>query len=159
MATFPTSWQPLKSLGRGVLGSAAALFLASCQPVEVSATALPPDPAACRITSVVDGDTLDMTCAATGPFRARLTGFDTPESFEPGCAAEARVARQATQRLRALVAQARTMDARIEGTDRFGRRLVRLSLDSRDVGAVLIAEGLAAPYDGGRRIDWCARLT
>jgi endonuclease YncB( thermonuclease family) len=159
MAKFPTSWRSLTSLGLGVLGAAAALFLASCQPVEVSATAVSPDPVACRVTSVVDGDTVDMTCAATGPFRARLTGFDTPESFEPGCAAEARLARQATQRLRALVAQARRVDAALAGSDRFGRRLVRLSLDGRDVGAVLIAEGLALPYDGGRRIDWCARLT
>jgi micrococcal nuclease len=36
---------------------------------------------------------------------------------------------------------------------------VQLSLDGRDVGRVLIAEGLAVPYSGGRRIDWCARLT
>jgi len=33
-----------------------------------------------------------------------------------------------------------------------------LRLDGRDVGATLIAEGLAVPYRGGARIDWCARL-
>ncbi|MFW5641616.1 MAG: thermonuclease family protein [Roseicyclus sp.] len=137
----------------------AALFLVACLPLEASAPGATQSVAACRVTSVVDGDTVDMTCAATGPFRARLTGFDTPETFRPGCAAEARAARQATQRLRALVAQAQTVDARLGGTDRFGRRLVGLSLDGRDVGAVLIAEGLAVPYRGGRRIDWCAHLT
>ena len=57
------------------------------------------------------------------------------------------------------MANARTVEPRIGEMDRYGRRLVRLSLDGRDVGAVLISEGLAVPYRGGRRIDWCARLT
>jgi micrococcal nuclease len=114
---------------------------------------------ACRITNVVDGDTVDMRCAGTGGFRARLTGYDTPESFEPRCSAEARAARAATERLRVLVSTARTVEPRFGGVDRYGRQLVRLSLDGRDVGAILIAEGLAVRYSGGRRIDWCARLT
>jgi micrococcal nuclease len=108
----------------------------------------------------VDGDTLEMACPGTGPFRARLTGYDTPESHEPGCAAEARggTPRHATAE-RSTVADARTIDPAIGGTDRYGSRLVRLTVDGRDVGAILIAEGLAVPYSGGRRIDWCARLT
>jgi endonuclease YncB( thermonuclease family) len=113
---------------------------------------------ACSVTRVVDGDTVDMTCPGEGRFRARLTGYDTPESFEPRCAAEAQVARAATTRLRGLVRAAGSVDARLGGRDRYDRRLVRLSLDGRDVGATLIAEGLALPYTGGRRPDWCARL-
>jgi endonuclease YncB( thermonuclease family) len=115
--------------------------------------------AGCRVLRVIDGDTVDMTCPQTGAFRARLTGYDTPESFEPRCAAEAQAARAATARLRALVRQADRQDARLGGWDRYGRRLVRLSLDGREVGATLTAEGLALPYRGGRRIDWCAYLT
>ena len=114
--------------------------------------------AGCRVVSVVDGDTVDMTCPGTGAFRARLTGYDTPESFEPGCVAEAQAAREATARLRTLVATAGRIDPDIGGVDRFGRRLVRLSIDGRNVAAILIAEGLAVPYNGGRRIDWCSRL-
>jgi len=141
---------------------AAAGLIAACQTPQMSApkaSGAAVSAPACRVTSVVDGDTVDMNCAGYGAFRARLTGFDTPESFEPGCAAEARVARQVTARLRTLVANARTVEPRIGEMDRYGRRLVRLSLDGRDVGAVLISEGLAVPYRGGRRIDWCARLT
>jgi endonuclease YncB( thermonuclease family) len=108
--------------------------------------------------NVVDGDTVDMTCPGEGRFRARLTGYDTPESFEPRCAAEAQVARAATTRLRGLVREAGSVDAQLGGRDRYDRRLVRLSLDGRDVGATLIAEGLALPYNGGPRPDWCARL-
>ena len=48
--------------------------------------------------------------------------------------------------------------ADLDGEDRYGRRLVRLGIDGRDVGDGLIAEGLAVPYTGGRRIDWCDRL-
>ncbi|NKX43877.1 thermonuclease family protein [Roseibacterium sp. KMU-115] len=99
-----------------------------------------------------------MTCPGAGRFRARLTGFDTPESHEPRCAAEAAAARAATDRLRALVRQAATVEARLGDLDRYGRRLVGLRLDGRDVGATLIAEGLAVPYTGGPRVNWCAAL-
>ena len=144
------------------LAAGAAGLAASCVPM-----ARPPagtggpgsaDAGDCAVVHVVDGDTVDMTCPGAGSFRARLTGFDTPESFEPGCVAEARAARAATDRLRGLVAGATRVEARLGGVDRYGRRLVALRLDDQDVGAVLIAEGLAVAYAGGRRIDWCARL-
>jgi len=113
----------------------------------------------CAVVRVVDGDTVDMTCPGEGRFRARLTGFDTPESWNSGCPEEAALANAATQRLRALVRQARAVDASFGGLDRYDRRLVALSLDGQDVGAALIAEGLAVRYTGGPRIDWCARLS
>lgn len=142
-----------------VIGGALAILMVSCQPAQIGAPGRSSDTSDCRVVSVVDGDTVDMTCAGTGPFRARLTGYDTPESHEPGCAAEARAARQATARLRTLLADARSLAPRIGGVDRYGRRLVRLSVGGQDVGRLLIAEGLAVPYRGGPRIDWCARLT
>lgn len=118
-----------------------------------------PDPSApCRVTRVVDGDTVDMICAEQA-FRARLTGYDTPETYEPGCAAEAELGHRATQRLRQMVNAAADIEAEINGTDRYGRELVRLRLDTRDVARVMIAEGLAVSYSGGRRINWCDRLT
>ncbi|PWK60495.1 thermonuclease family protein [Roseicyclus mahoneyensis] len=112
----------------------------------------------CVVVRVVDGDTVDMDCLGEGRFRARLTGYDTPETHRPGCANEALLGQAATRRLRALVADARQIEARLGRWDRCERRLVQLSIDGRDVGARLIAEGLALPYDGGRRPDWCARL-
>ena len=112
----------------------------------------------CAVVRVVDGDTVDLTCLGTGRFRARLMGFDTPETHRPGCAEEALLGQAATGRLRALVADARSIEADLGRWDRYNRRLVRLSVNGRDVGARLIAEGLALPYEGGRRIDWCDRL-
>jgi micrococcal nuclease len=138
---------------------AGAIGLTSCVPARAPLSgAAPETDAGCRVLRVIDGDTVDMACPDTGRFRARLSGFDTPESFEPRCTAEARVARSATERLRGLVAEAASVDARLGDLDRYGRRLVGLTLDGRDVGATLIAEGLALPYRGGPRPDWCARL-
>jgi len=136
------------------------LLAVSCVPAPAPlplGSSAPPD-GECAVARVVDGDTVDMTCPGTGRFRARLTGYDTPESYEPGCRAEAELARAATARLRALVQGAGAVDASLGGLDRYDRRLVALRLDGRDVGTTLIAEGLAVPYTGGRRINWCARL-
>lgn len=116
------------------------------------------DDGACSVTRVIDGDTVDLSCPGEGRFRARLTGFDTPETFEPGCRDEARLGHAATDRLSAMVRDAQTVDARLGAFDRYGRRLVGLSLDGRDVGTTLIGEGLALRYDGGRRPDWCMIL-
>lgn len=110
----------------------------------------------CQVTHVFDGDTVAMDCPGLGEFRARLTGYDTPEAFEPGCPEESALARAATDRLRALLATASAVEPGLAGTDRYGRRLVALRLDGRDVSATLISEGLAVPYSGGPRIDWCA---
>lgn len=112
----------------------------------------------CVVVRVVDGDTVDLDCLGEGRFRARLMGYDTPETHNPRCAAEAVHGQAATRRLRALVTDARAIQARLGRWDRYERRLVQLSVDGRDVGERLIAEGLALPYDGGRRPDWCARL-
>ena len=113
----------------------------------------------CAVARVVDGDTVDLDCLGMDRFRARLMGYDTPETYQPRCAAEAIHGQAATRRLRALVADARVIEAQLGRWDRYARRLVQLSVDGQDVGTRLIAEGLALPYQGGRRPDWCARLT
>lgn len=140
-----------------ILGLVALLFMTvfAISPEQASASTVAPP---CAVVRVVDGDTVDLECLGEGRFRARLMGFDTPETHRPGCAEEALLGQAATRALRALVADARTIEADLSRWDRYNRRLVRLSIDGRDVGARLIAEGLALPYEGGRRIDWCARL-
>ena len=110
----------------------------------------------CRLGYVYDGDTVELIC--DGQSRtARLVGFDTPETKEPGCEAEAALGQRATARLRELVrAGPAVLDS--EGVDKYGRVLATLTVDGRDVGDVLIAENLAVRYRGGARIDWCERL-
>jgi endonuclease YncB( thermonuclease family) len=144
-----------------ILTLAAALggLAASCVPVSGPSSSVGDGADGCAVVRVIDGDTVDLTCLGEGSFRARLTGYDTPESYEPRCRAEALAAGAATDRLRALVRQADTVEARLGGFDRYDRRLVTLRLDGRDVGTTLVAEGLAVSYSGGPRSDWCARLT
>lgn len=111
----------------------------------------------CQIAYVYDGDTVDLLCGAVHS-TARLTGFDTPEAKNPGCAAEKALADKATVRLRALVRAGRDFAILDEGRDRYGRDLVALRIDGLAVADILIAEGLATEYDGGARVNWCDRI-
>lgn len=107
----------------------------------------------CRLGYVYDGDTVELLC---GPEKrtARLQGFDTPETKDPRCPEEAALGRKATDRLRALVKQGE-VQVFFLGHDKHGRDLVTLTVAGRDVGGVLIAEGLARNYLGGSRAGWC----
>ena len=101
--------------------------------------------------TVIDGDTI----RARGR-TIRLLGFDTPETHEPRCAEEARLGRAATDELRRLVRSGGDLTLHLRpGQDRYGRNLGRLTVDGRDVGTILVAEGLARTYSGGPRGGWC----
>jgi endonuclease YncB( thermonuclease family) len=112
--------------------------------------------AGCRIGAVLDGDTVELICGS-GSEPARLQGLDTPETRDARCEAERALGKQAAARLRGWVQVARPGIADL-GHDKYRRRLIRLRLDDEDVAERMIAEGLAVAYDGGARIDWCARL-
>ncbi|OJY33542.1 MAG: hypothetical protein BGP11_21960 [Rhodobacterales bacterium 65-51] len=111
----------------------------------------------CTTGYVYDGDTVELICGNRRD-RARLAGYDAPETHEPGCAAEATLGARATDRLRGLL-RAATPAMTDLGTDKYGRRLIRLRLPGgEDIADRMIAEGLAVAYDGAQRIDWCARI-
>ncbi len=109
----------------------------------------------CRILRVVDGDTLTLMCAEEGLESARLLGFDTPEKYSPKCAAEFVAAEKATWALRTLIQEADRLELAHDGTDRYGRSLVRLTLDGQDVARLMIRAGHARAYGGGLRGAWC----
>ncbi|RWM77189.1 MAG: thermonuclease family protein [Mesorhizobium sp.] len=103
--------------------------------------------------TITDGDTIRLDGAAKG---TRLVGFNTPESIEPRCGAEADLGRRAKARLKELVAAAELELKMVacacppgtEGTDKcnYGRSCGSLFVDGRDVGEVLVSEGLAVPF-------------
>ena len=113
---------------------------------------------------VHDADTLYV-----GQTGYRLAGVDAPEIGDRAeCPAEHRAGIAARDRARALVAGARRVEARpAQGNagerwrdaedwprDRFRRRLATISVDGRDLGELLIAEGHAARWRG-YKTDWC----
>ena len=99
----------------------------------------------------IDGDTL-----AIGNERIRLVGYDTPETYRAKCSFEKALGDGATARLRALIGSGLIVDLTIlPGRDRYGRLLGRFAVGGDSVGRILVAEGLARPYKGGRRGGWC----
>jgi endonuclease YncB( thermonuclease family) len=123
------------------------------------------EPIAPALVEIVDGDTIRIQGETF-----RLVGFDTPETFRAKCPVERELGNRATFRLRQLVAGGGLDLERIacscrpgtEGTPRcnHGRSCATLRTGGRDVGAVLIAEGLARPYACGRvscprQTGWC----
>nr|WP_242509526.1 thermonuclease family protein [Rhodovulum imhoffii] len=117
---------------------------------------LPPAPA-CKVTRVTDGDTLYLRCNDfEGP--VRLLDFDTPETHYARCPAEKALGDIATGFLRDRLSAAQTLHPTFEGQDKYGRQLVRLNLDGEALADIMIEAGLAVPYKGGKRINWCRKL-
>ncbi len=132
---------------RRIKGLAAAVATVA---LALPARAEPVEPA--RI-EVVDGDSIRLDGADW-----RLMGYDTPEVARAWCEAERRLGELATRRLEVLVRSGAALDATDSGKrDRYKRVLGTLTIGGRDVAAILIAEGYARPYNGGRRKGWCSR--
>ncbi len=89
--------------------------------------------------------------------RYRLLGYDTPETYQARCAEELAGGKKATRRLKELLAYGEVRLNESGGTDHYGRTLAHLTVNGRDVGNILISEGLTRPYYGGRREGWCAK--
>ncbi|MEM9968909.1 MAG: thermonuclease family protein [Pseudomonadota bacterium] len=111
----------------------------------------------CAVTRVVDGDTLTIDCGDGGG-NARLVGFDMPETFRPGCSSERRLGETAKDYLLVSLKRASHIGVNFEGTDKYQRLLIEMSLDGRQLADIMIARGVAVRYSGGSRIDWCQRL-
>ncbi|MGO8036159.1 thermonuclease family protein [Rhizobium leguminosarum] len=120
--------------------------------------------------SVTDGDTVHVAGERAG---TRLVGFNTPEKFSPQCEYERKLGERASSRLRELVKSPNLQLTKVpcacpagsEGTDacNHGRSCGVLKVDGRDVGQILIGEGLAVPFicEGNRcprtPRPWCGQ--
>ncbi len=117
-------------------------------------------PVSVEVIRIIDGDTIVVRVHPwLGVFietRVRLAGIDAPE-LRGRCESEIVLAGRARDRLAELLAAgvARLDDIR---HDKYGGRVRArvLGVDGADVGAMLVAAGLARPYHGERRGSWCS---
>ena len=101
---------------------------------------------------VVDGDTI----WADG-VKYRFVGVDTPEPTKYGnarCAEEARLGDYATEYVTDRIANAQEIKITPNGLGYYGRTLAEIEVDSEDLIAELIMEGVGQPYLG-RKGNWC----
>jgi endonuclease YncB( thermonuclease family) len=102
------------------------------------------------VNCVVDGDTFYI-----GGAKVRIAGIDAPETHDYRCRSELELGERAARDLQALLnSGAVTMTPIDRDRDVYGRLLRNVSVDGRDVGEALIADGVARAYAGGRR-PWC----
>jgi micrococcal nuclease len=99
---------------------------------------------------VVDGDTFWF-----GGEKIRISDIDAPETHPPRCQSEAELGQRATVRLQELLnAGPFELEADNRDQDRYGWKLRDVMRDGKSIGLQLVSEGLARPWDGGRK-PWC----
>jgi micrococcal nuclease len=95
-----------------------------------------------ELIRVVDGDTIDMDIdlgfAVHVRERFRLARIDTPERSEAGWA-------EATAALKYRLTGAK-LTADVKGRDKYGRWLVELYANGKNVNDTMLADRLAKPY-------------
>ncbi len=111
------------------------------------------------VQRVIDGDTLvvevPVWLGLTVTTSVRLKGIDAPE-LHGHCGRETALAERAKERLAAeTTPQVRLTN--IEGDKYFGRVEAEVATvpDGLNLADAMLASGLARPYAGGKRGDWC----
>lgn len=91
-----------------------------------------------KVVAIADGDTVTVLTSEKKQVKVRLRGIDAPERKQAfGTKARDRLAE---------LAMGKTVAAAGEGRDKYGRTIASLSVDGRDLGEQLVAEGLAWHY-------------
>lgn len=113
-----------------------------------------------EVTSVYDGDTFRANIEGWPDvvgrrMPVRLAGADTPE-LRGKCPAEIVQARAAKRFTVSQLRSARTITLKNISRGKYFRLVAQVLVDGRDLSELLIARGLARPYDGGHRAGWCA---
>ncbi len=88
-----------------------------------------------KVTSIVDGDTIELQAASGRKYRVRLIEIDTPEDDQPWGS-------EGKKALSNKILQKR-VEIYDQGTDRYGRKIGRVYFEDRDISRELIAEGHA----------------
>lgn len=107
-----------------------------------------------------DGDSIHFDIPGIHPLLGqnipvRVRGVDAPE-IRADCTAEKQLALEARDRVQLLLEKAERITLKETGRDKYFRIVARVEADGVDVGEMLLREGMAVPYDGGRKNKpWC----
>lgn len=99
-----------------------------------------PPPAVGGLARVSDGDSFHL-----GDARVRLLGLDAPELAQQCQASDQKkwpCGRRARDRMASLL-NSGPVACQPQGHDRYGRLLAHCQIDGRDLGAIMVSEGLA----------------
>ena len=113
-----------------------------------------------EVLRVVDGDTIDarvrIWIGQDVTVAVRIRGIDAPE-LRGRCPLESAMAAEAAERLASLAGSRLSLTE--IGEDKYGGRVLAHveNVGGGDLGTLMLASGLARPYVGGRRGDWCAQ--
>lgn len=115
------------------------------------------------IIRVVDGDTLVIAAPYLPPelgdtLLLRIYGIDTPErGHQAKCNAEREKSRLATEFVRLTLVQAKEVKIELKKWDKYGGRVLGDAiLDGKKLSEILIDNGMAVSYLGGRKDkNWC----
>jgi endonuclease YncB( thermonuclease family) len=116
-----------------------------------------------QVMSVVDGDTLSVDGSKDFalPIKVRVKGIDTPEKGSLAkCQGEKNLANRATQQTLMYIQKAKKAGYQISFEniewDKYGGRvLADVYLAGDSLGDLLVRDGLAKKYTGGKKESWC----
>ena len=123
--------------------------------VPVSVYAVP-----AQVNYVIDGDTfsalVNLTADIKISVRVRLRNVDTPE-IHGDCEYERNMAQAAKVRLEQIIPIGTIVELENIKDDKYLGRIDAnvFNPDGKDIGNILISEGLGRKYSGGQRKPWC----
>lgn len=108
-----------------------------------------------KVVKVYDGDSITTVFKYNGEYRkwaCRMSGIDTPE-LRNSCTVEKIEAMKARDFLKDMIF-GKVVEIRCGDFDKYGRLLVTIYLDEINVNDLLIKDGYAVAYDGGKKQKW-----
>ena len=114
------------------------------------------------VKRVIDGDTIEIENPNPPKEflqnKARLANIDTPESRsqDAKCKKEIELGLKAKKFTQEFFAKKGQIIIEYFGTEKYGRYLVAIEKDGKDLADELVKAGLAVYYDGGTKVkNWC----